>query len=250
MEWKFSMNIHEPPDPRFLTMEPPDVLKLPLLDIIYGVVEADTYQEAEIIAWLRVRRALIRYGACSFGNLYVVKKGKQMELTHIETRVQRFLRRLSGLDVLVAQDPALIKILVVAASQTNHRDRWYHYETLKFVTQQYVGHGAQNPLLTDERFYEMMVAAIDLLLPAPEIEDAEEEDTRYSLALLRDAITRAVPHAQLPELTVERNNRQSEMVDIATVMKEYVEDLSRRREAYQLYLEHQKMLLPGEDENV
>lgn len=172
-----------------------------------------------------------------------------MELTHIEARVQRFLRRLEGLDVLVAQDPTLMKILVVAASQTNHHDRWYHYETLKYVTQQYVGHGAQNPLLTNEHFYELMTAAIDLLLPAPEVEDIVEEETGYSLALLRDAITRAVPHAQLPELTVERNSRSSVPMDIATIMKEYVEDLGRRREAYLAYLKHQELLLPGEDEN-
>lgn len=172
-----------------------------------------------------------------------------MELTPTEALVQRFIRRLGGLGDVVDQEPALMKILVVAASQTNHRDRWKYYETLKYVAKQYVGWGARNLEIKNARSYELMVTAIDLLLPAPEIEDMEEDPTNLSLNLLRDAIVRSVPQAKLPDLVVERSTRQSEMVDIGTAMKGYIENLKKRSEAYQEYLRHQETLSPEEDDN-
>lgn len=128
MDWKFSMNIHEMPEAHLLTDVSPDVFKLPLLDIITGIVQAPDYREAHNKAWKKVSDTLTKQHInCGLGHLYVVRiKEKPVEegqkfdypIAHwspdeIRARTDEILsqKNIDEMDVITAQS------LIVKAAQ-------------------------------------------------------------------------------------------------------------------------------------
>lgn len=69
---------------------------------------------------------------------------------------------------ILAEEPAAMTILQIAANYPTSHDRWYAYEALKGVTRLFIGYHANSPSLCASRYYEAMITAIDTLLPQEE----------------------------------------------------------------------------------
>lgn len=119
----------------------------------------------------------------------------------IETRIEKAIETHPRIKDVIKVDPTVLEILRLAASQSCRAERWQMYEILKLVSSQYVGWHASKPELRTSVCYEMMMDALDILLPTPEIDDETFEDVNREVALqrLRDAVARSFPQVKLPE---------------------------------------------------
>jgi hypothetical protein len=62
--------------------------------------------------------------------------------------------------------PDVLHLLRFAALQDDARDRWHLYEILKTLASLRVGYHAKHPELQASRCYEVVIQAIDALLPS------------------------------------------------------------------------------------
>lgn len=122
-----------------------------------------------------------------------------MNALQVEQKVQQVIQSQS-IGSIIDAEPILLDLLKLAASQNNRAERWQMYETLKYACSQFVGWHATNPAIRDSDSYSQIIEALDLLLPAPEIDDETQEDLdrAQSLQQLRDGILRINPTIKLP----------------------------------------------------
>lgn len=69
----------------------------------------------------------------------------------------------------VELEPAILTILEIAASPEPRTNRWVSYEALKRMARPYVGFDARQEELQTCQHYELLIDAIDRLLPDNEI---------------------------------------------------------------------------------
>lgn len=119
----------------------------------------------------------------------------------VEERIENAIETRPRIKAVIKAEPMVMEIFRLAASQSCRSERWQMYEILKHVSSKYVGWHATNPDLCNSICYEMVMDALDILLPTPEIDDETllDADREVVLQQLRDSVTRAFPHIQLPE---------------------------------------------------
>jgi hypothetical protein len=79
-------------------------------------------------------------------------------------RVQSLLSSNGRLKDVVEVEPRLLNVLYMATSPESY-NRWYSYEKCKRLLDPLVGYGAEQKELRTSKHYQMLIIAIDTLLP-------------------------------------------------------------------------------------
>jgi hypothetical protein len=79
-------------------------------------------------------------------------------------RVQALLVSNERLSKVVEAEPRLLNVLYMATSPESY-NRWYSYEKCKRLLDPLVGYGAEQKELRTSKHYQMLIIAIDTLLP-------------------------------------------------------------------------------------
>lgn len=111
-------------------------------------------------------------------------------MSAVEARVHYALQQFPRLRDMIALEPHILELLTLAASQECHSERWKLYEMLKQVSSTFVGWKANHLALRNEQTYNLMLEALDMLLPSPEIDTRTLRDANREAVLqrLRDAV--------------------------------------------------------------
>lgn len=90
---------------------------------------------------------------------------------NLELKKQATLERIlstSQMQQILELEPAIRTILEIAADPEPRKNRWIAYEALKRMIQPYVGFDARQQELRTCQHYDLMIEAIDTLLPESE----------------------------------------------------------------------------------
>lgn len=120
---------------------------------------------------------------------------------YTQQRVEKALQTHPRIKQVITIEPKVHEILSLAASQTCKSERWQMYEILKYVSSRYVGWYAEQAALRSEAHYNVIMDALDLLLPSPEVEyeTIQDADREAVLQQLRDAVKQSFPQIALPD---------------------------------------------------
>lgn len=108
-----------------------------------------------------------------------------------EQRVVAEVQESSMLQEIVALEPDVQHILLVAALQGQERNRWQAYSALKKMFSSLVGRDARTPALRSDDHYRAMLLALDHLLPETPME-TEQRHTEWMVEAWESADGRMV----------------------------------------------------------
>lgn len=117
-------------------------------------------------------------------------------------RINRALQARPSIKDVITIEPKVLEVLKLAAIQECRAERWQMYEILKYIASHYVGWDANQPALRSSDAYSMVMDALDIILPSPEIEDETllDADREVVLQQLRDTVVRSFPQVKLPAI--------------------------------------------------